>query len=246
MGSRRGRRAILAPVVLCLIGAAAFAADSPVGTVLFSRDSESDAVGAQPAGWAVLVDNGNAAVVSDAPAWGERSLKFTRTGGTVWKPMISGTISGEDNSALQLDSDWYLPALFDSDSEALSVVLRGDGNRAVVTVAVGGPGGVAVRQGVRDWLPLLFPVHPGAWGHVTVVMDPISRGAGGACDVTVSQGAEKMTYPNIAFTPDWNNQYPTTHWNSPYFHLGGGKPGAAVEAYFDNVRLQVVQERKGG
>jgi len=219
------------------------ATDSPVGKVLFDTDFERDAVGAKPKGWLVFVDKGNHAAVAASPAKGQttgKCMKLARAGGTVWKPMVSGNVMGEGGRYLQLDFDWYLPTLFDSDTKALVVVLRGDGNRAVIRIAIGGPGGVVVQQGPREWIVLGFPVKPREWGHMTVLCRPISLGGRGAYDIAVSQGRERMTFPNIAFAKDWQSQYPKAHWHSPCFHLGAGKPGAAAEAYFDNVRVQVV------
>ncbi len=237
-----GSRFASTAAVLMLAGAL-LAADSPVGTVLLDTDFERDAVGAKPKGWLVFVDKGNSAAVAAAPAGGaagKRCMKLTRAGGTVWKPMISGAVRGEAKSCLQVDFDWYLPALFDSDARAFVVVLRGDGNRAVVSIAIGGPGGVSVQQGRREQIALGFPVKPRQWGHVAILCRPISLGARGTFDVTVSQDGERMTYPNIAFIPDRPGQYPKVHWYSPYFHLAAGEPGAPAEAYFDNVRVQVV------
>jgi len=236
MASRRGS------LLLSLLWAT-LAAGSPPGKVLLHADFERDQVGENPAGWVAFVDEGNTLGIIDQPALGQRCLKLTRAKGTVWKPMVAAGVQDEPDSYLRAEFDWYLPALFESDRSALCFVLRGDGNRAYVTVNLGGPGGIAVRQGVRDWLPLGFPVKAGAWGHLTIVADPISRGKDGACDLVVTQGEETMCYPNLAFTPDWHDGYPSKLWYSPTIQLGAGQPEQPAEAYVDNVRITVVSER---
>lgn len=236
MASRRGS-------LLWILALAALALASPPGKVLLQADFEQDQVGENPRGWLPFVDEGNSVSVADEPALGQRCLKLTRAKGTVWKPMVSGGIMDESDSYLQAEFDWYLPALFPSDRSALCFVLRGDGNRAYVTVDLGGPGGVAVRQGVRDWLSLGFPIKAGEWGHLTIVADPIAKGGDGACDVIVTQGEETMRYPNIAFTPDWHGAYPSKLWHTPTIQLGAGQPSQPAEAYVDNVQIKVVRDR---
>ena len=246
MASRAGSRTSAAALLSLLASAAALlAADSPVGKVLLTADFERDQVGAQPAGWSIFADDGNAVAVAASPTQGGANgacLKLTRAGGTVWKPMARGHIQGEGGSHLRLDFDWYLPALFEPDASALVAVLRGDGNRAVVRISIGGPGGVVVQQSPRESIALEFPVKPGEWGHMTVLSRPISLGAQGTYDITVAQGEERMIFPNIGFAQDWQGQYPTVHWHSPYFHLGAGRPGSPAEAYADGIRVLVVAE----
>lgn len=244
MVSLPGKRLCAISAFVAACGFYAYAADSPVGKVLLTDDFEHGTLGGPPPHWLTFTDKGNRVALVSKPALGKRSLEFTRSGGTVWKPMVSGSISGESGNALQLDFDWYLPARFPADAGGLSAVIRGNGNRAVVTVLIGGPGGVAVRQGKKGVLPLLFPVKPEAWGHVTIVCDPISRGKDGAFDLTVTQGAEKMRYPNIPFAPNWNAEFPTSFWYSPTFQLGAGKPGAPATAYIDNMQVRVVAGRE--
>ena len=241
-----GRNHIL-PTLLLVVGLAAVSlrAESPVGTVLINDDFERDAPGAKPAGWTILVDEGNDVTVVDGPALGKRSLKFTDTSGTVWKPLIAGTICDEANNCLRLDFDWYLNNTFETHPKALTAVLRGDGNIATVSVAIGGPGGVAVFKRGKDWLPLGVPVRLNQWNHLTIISDPISYGAKGAFDVIVTQGSEKAVFENVPFSYRGNGEYPKTYWYSPCFSLpGGASAGAGKEAYIDNVRLTVVAGRE--
>jgi hypothetical protein len=209
-------------------------------------------VGSRPGPWLYFTDAGNDAVVAKAPARqaqeeraiGDRCLKLTRTGGTVWKPMVSGWAAGEPDSPIRLEFDWYLPALSDGADPVFSVTLRGDGNVNTVRVALGGPGGVAVPQGADEWVPLGFPLRAGQWGHLTIVADPISRKAGGAFDVAISQGEERAEYPNIPFRPDSRGNFPETLWYSPTFHVGGGSPEHPREAYVTNVKLTTTSPRE--
>ena len=69
-----GRNHIL-PTLLLVVGLAAVSlrAESPVGTVLINDDFERDAPGAKPAGWVILVDEGNDVTVLDSPALGKRA-----------------------------------------------------------------------------------------------------------------------------------------------------------------------------
>jgi len=234
------------PLILsaaALLAAAAFAADSPVGKFLLNDGFEANAPGTHPAGWGVMVDKGNDAVVVASPALGKRSVHFTDTGGTVWKPMIQGGISGESGNFLKLDFDWRLHGTVDDFSKAFTVTLRGTGNLEVATVALGGPGGVAVRQKGLGWVPLRVPLKADQWNHLTLIADPISRGERGAYTVIVVQGEERMVFPNIPFCPP-RDRYPDAYWYSPTFILGGSTAaGAGKEAWLDNVKLEVVAGR---
>ena len=241
-----GRNHIL-PTLLLVVGLAATSlrAESPVGTVLINDDFERDAPGARPPGWIVLVDEGNDITVVSSPALGKRSVKFTDTGGTVWKPLMSGAICGEANNCLRLDFDWYLTSTFDSHPKALTAVLRGDGNIATVSLAIGGPGGIAILKKGKEWLPLGAPVRLNQWNHLTIISDPISYGARGAFDIIVTlSGGERAVFANVPFGYRGKGEYPKTNWYSPCFSLPGGGPGGpGREAYIDNVRLTVVGER---
>ncbi len=234
-------------LLLCsawFLAATAFAADSPVGKFLLNDDFEANAPGTHPAGWGVLTDKGNDAVVVDSPALGKRSVRFTDTGGTVWKPMIQGGISGEPGSFLKLDFDWRLHGTVDDFAKALTITLRGPGNLEVATVALGGPGGAAVRQKGLDWVPLRVPLKTDQWNHLTLIADPISRGERGAYTVIVVQGNERMLFPNIPFYSP-RGRYPDALWYSPTFILGGSTAaGAGMEAWLDNVKLEVVGSRR--
>jgi hypothetical protein len=240
-----GRNHIL-PTLLLVVGLAAVSlrAESPVGTVLIDDDFERDVPGAKPPGWAILVDEGNDVTVVDSPALGKRSVKFTDTGGTVWKPLMSGSICGEANNCLRLDFDWCLKSTYDDHKKAFTVSLRGDGNIATVSVAIGGPGGVAVYKKGKEWLPLGVPVRLNQWNHLTIISDPISYGAKGAFDVIVTQGGERGVFENVPFSCRGTGEYPKTYWYSPCFSLAGGaSAGPGKEAYIDNVKLSVVAER---
>ena len=227
-----------------LLAATAFAADSPVGKVLLSDDFEANAPGARPASWGVHADEGNDAVVVDTPALGQRAVRFTDAGGTVWKPMIQGQISGEAGSFLKLDFDWRLHGSVDDSNKAFTVVLRGTGNIEVAAVALGGPGGVAVRQKGLGWVPLRVPLKTDRWNHLTLVADPISWGERGAYTVVVTQGEERLVFANVPFCPP-HGRYPGEYWYSPSFTLAGSTAaGAGKEAYLDNVKVEVVAGRR--
>jgi len=122
--------------------------------------------------------------------------------------MVSGWGAGEAGNATRLDCDCYMPALSDGADPVLFVTVRGERNIGTVQVALGGPGGVAVPQDGEAWVPLPFPLRTGQWGRLTIVADPISRKAEGAFDVTVSQGNERESTPNIPFRPDYQGNYP--------------------------------------
>ena len=158
---------------------------------------------------------------------------------------MSGAICGEANSFLRLDLDWLIPRTFEDHKKALTIVLRGDGNIATVSVAIGGPGGVAVLKNGKEWLALGVPVRLNQWNHLTIISDPISYGAKGAFDVIVTQGTERAVFENVLFSYRGNGEYPKTYWYSPCFSLpGGASAGAGKEAYIDNVRLTVVAARE--
>jgi hypothetical protein len=209
-------------------------------------------MGGRPGPWLYFTDDGNDAVVAQAPdlqtsetlAIGGRCLKLTRTGGTVWKPMVSGWAAGEPDSPIRLELDWYLPVLSDGAYPIFVVTLRGDGNINTVQVALGGPGGVAVPQGGDDWVPLGFPLRAGQWGHLLIVADPISRKAEGAFDLAISQGQERAECPNTPFRPDYYGNYPEALWYTPTFHVGGGSPEHPREACVTNVKLTTTSPRE--
>jgi hypothetical protein len=201
-------------------------------------------VGSQPGPWIYFVDDGNAVAVADAPVIGGHCLKLSRSGGTVWKPMISGGVAGHPEDTICLEFDWYLPALSDSVDSVLYVTLRGEGNINLVSAALGGPGGASVPQGKDDWLPLGFRIKAGEWGHAGVTADPLARKGEGAFDLVVSQGQERICYPNIAFRPNGRGEFPNALWYSPTFHVGGGAPGRPREAYITNIRMTVVPPRE--
>ena len=60
----------------------------------------------------------------------------------------------------------------------------------------------------------------------------------------ISQGKEKMTYPNIPFRPDWRGQFPSELSYTPTFHVGGGSATSRREAHVTNVRITVVPPRE--
>lgn len=215
--------------------------------VLLEETFAGKEIGSRPGPWLYFADAGNDAVVAEAPGApvvGDRCLKLTRTGGTVWKPMVSGWGAGEPESPIRLEFDWYLPALSDGADPVFFVTLRGNGNINTVRVALGGPGGVAVPQDGEDRVPLGFPLRPGQWGHLVIVADPICRRADGAFDVAISQGEERAEYPNIPFRPDSRGNLPDTLWYSPTFHVGGGSPEDPREAYVTNVKLTTTSPRE--
>lgn len=228
MASLRG--SVLCLVVLLPFAGSACADESPVGKVLLDETFKQAAIGSRPAPWLYFTDAGNDIAIADAPLLGGHALKLSRTSGTVWMPMVSGTVAGEPKNTVRLECDWYLPALSDSTDSVLYVTVRGDVNINAVQVGLGGPGGIAVPQGRDEWAPLGFPLRAGQWGHLEVTVDPMSRGADGAFDLVVSQGAERIAYPNIPFRPDYRGQYPKELWYTPTFHVGGGSPAGPREA----------------
>ena len=180
----------------------------------------------------------------DTPAVGQRAVHFTDTGGSVWKPAICSVVNGQADKFLRWDCDWRINTSVDRPDKAFTMVLRGTGNRAMVTVTLGGPGGVAVRQG-PDWVKLDAPVRLNAWNHLTVYTDPVSLGEKGACTVIVTQGEDRTVLANLAY-PAANTwpEYPGAWWYSPLFSLGGGAAaGPGVDAYLDNVRVEIVDSR---
>jgi hypothetical protein len=191
-----------------------------------------------------FVDTGNSveAVAEPAAAASGRSLRLARSGGTVWMPMVAGQVGGEPDSVLRFEFDACVGALSDRWDDALTGLLRADGNVALVEVHLGGPGGVAVPAGERgEPLPLGFPLKPGEFAHVVVVVDPLRRGPEAKFDLTLTQGEECLRVPNIPFRR--RSDYPTTWWYSPTFHLGGGTAAHPREAWIDNVRITVVPPR---
>lgn len=209
---------------------------SPADDLLLQDEFADQAVGARPGPWQYFTDEGNDAAIADAPGIGGRCLRLTRAGGTVWKPMVSGWAGGEADSPVRLEFDWYVEAL-DEASPVLVASVRGNGNISVAQVALGGPGGVAIAGEAGEWVGLDFPIRAGQWGHLTILSDPISRRAGGAFDVEVSQGEERAEYPNVAFHPNWRGDYPDELWYSPTFHVPGGTPEHPHEACVMNVKL---------
>ncbi len=223
--------------LIALLPALLAAAES--GPALLDDGFEAAKPGAPPPNWVCFADPGQTIEVVSQPALGQRSLHFVRGGGSVWKPMVSGSVGGLPESGLRLEYDVAVAALADTWDGAFHTTLRGDGNRGVVSVAVGGPGGVAVPDEHGRWLPLDFRLQPGAFAHVVIVTDPIRQGAAGAFDLSVSQGDEQLTVPNIPFRR--MGSYPTTWWYSPTFQQGGGTPQRPREAWLDNVRVSVAQ-----
>ncbi len=222
----------------------------PVGAeeqVLLEDSFSGKEIGSRPGPWVYFSDDGNEITVAATPhpggAIGDRCLKITRRGGTVWKPMVSGWGAGVPDSPLRLDFDWYLPALSGSAEAVLSVTLRGDGNINIVSVGLGGTGGVSISQDGDGAVPLGFPVRAGEWGHLTIVADPVSRKAEGAFDIAITQGPERADYPNVPFRPDHKGAYPDALWYSPTLHVGGGSPEHPAEAYVTNVKLTTTEPR---
>jgi hypothetical protein len=234
-------------LAVCAFGAGlatSRAADSPPGKVLFRADFEADAPGGRPAGWSVFADAGNDVAVVEGVSLGRRALRFTDAGGSVWKPMVATAICGEAESFVRVDCDWRLNATVDAHEKALTLVLRGEGNTEIAAVALGGPGGAAVRQKGLGWLPLGVPLRLNEWNHLTAIADPISWGERGAYTVLLGQGSEEAVFPNIPFYPP-RGVYPKEYWHSPFFALGGGAAaGAGKEAYLDNVTVEVVRGRQ--
>ena len=242
MASLRGRATLVAALLVTL-AATAVAEDSAVGKVLLDETFRQAAIGSRPGPWLYFTDAGNEVAVAEDPFTGGHALKLSRASGTVWMPMVSGTVAGEAKSTVRFEFDWYLPALSDSTDAVFYATVRGDGNNNVVQVGLGGPGGVAVPQGRDDWALLGFPIRAGQWGHLSLTVDPMSRKADGAFDMTVSQGKEKMAYPNIPFRPDYRGQYPNELSYTPTFHVSGGSAARPREAYVTNVRITVVAAR---
>ena len=235
--------ALVAILLLALPGLAR-AEDSAVGKVLLDETFKQAAVGSRPGPWLYFTDAGNEVTIAEAPVIGGHALKLSRASGTVWMPMVSGTVAGEGKNTVCLECDWYLPALSDSTDAVFYVTMRGEGNISVAQVGLGGPGGVAVPQGRDEWVPLGFPMRAGQWGHLSLTVDPMSRKADGAFDLVISQGKEKMTYPNIPFRPDWRGQFPSELSYTPTFHVGGGSATSRREAHVTNVRITVVPPRE--
>jgi len=231
----------ISTVLLLTVGVVLAA--EPTGKDLLNETFEAAAIGSRPAPWLYFADEGNDISVSEAPITGGHCLKLSRSGGTVWKPMVSGWVDGHPDSAVRLDLDWFLPALSDGPDAVLTITLRGEGNINTVNVSLGGPGGVAVPQEGDEWAPLGFPVRAGRWGHLAITTDPMARKAKGAFDLVVSQGKERLEYPNVAFHPGPRGDYPGSLWYSPTFHVGGGTPAVPRLAYVDNVRMMVVPPR---
>ena len=243
------RQALTVALALALLGgvlAACFAEDTPPPPPpLVNDDFEACTLGGTTLPrWNVYVDEGNAVTVVDTPAVGQRAVRFTDIGGAVWKPAICSVVNGQADAFLRWDFDWRINQTVDRWEKAFTFLLRGTGNKAVVTVTLGGPGGVAVRQG-KEWVALDAPVRLNEWNHLTVYTDPISLGEKGACTVIVTQGDDKAVLPNLAYpaAATWP-EYPAAWWYSPLFSLGGSMvAGAGVEAYLDNVKVQVVDSR---
>jgi hypothetical protein len=254
MASPRGSAGFLGMVLLAgLVGARLIAPSHPAladETTLLADTFSREDVGARPGPWLYFTDEGNDVAVAQAPGLDGRCLKLVRSGGTVWKPMVSGWAEGQPDSPLRLEFDWYLPALSDGADSVLFVTLRGNDNINMVQVALGGPGGVAVPQDGDDWVPLGYRLWPGRWGHLCIVADPISRKGAGAFDLVVSQARpdgqsqERAEYPNIPFRPDHQGNYPDTLWYSPTFHVGGGSAEHPREAYVTNVKLTTTSPRE--
>lgn len=243
MASLPGKAQTLAAILLLALPHLAAAQESAIGKVLLDETFQQAAVGSRPAPWLYFTDAGNDAAIAEAPVIGGHALKLSRTSGTVWMPMVTGTVSGEAKNTVRLECDWYLSALSDSTDPVFYATMRGDGNINVAQVGFGGAGGVAVPQGRDNWVPLGFPVRAGQWGHLSVTVDPMSRKDGGAFDLVVSQGKERMVYPNIPFRPDYRGQYPNELSYTPTFHVGGD-PTKPREAYVTNVRITVVPPRE--
>ena len=244
MASLRGRAAAQAAVLLLALVGLARAEESAVGKVLLDETFAQAAVGSRPVPWLYFTDPGNDVAIAEAPIIGGHALKLSRASGTVWMPMVSGTVAGEARNTVRLDCDWYLPVLSDSTDSVFYVTMRGDGNINVVQVGLGGQGGVAVPQGRDEWAPLGFPVRAGQWGHLSITVDPMSRKADGAFDLVVSQGKETMAYPNISFRPDYRGQFPNELSYTPTFHVGGGSAARSRETLVTNVRITVVPARE--
>ncbi|MBI2302653.1 MAG: hypothetical protein HYU66_27420 [Armatimonadetes bacterium] len=225
-------RAVL--IVVAPLAVAVLAAGD--GTVLLDDGFEAGGVGRQPAGWPCFADVGNSIAIADQHALGQRSLKLTRSGGTAWKPMVSGQISGQPNSSLQFEFDACVGALSDRWDDAFIGWLRGEVNQSLVEIALGGPGGVAVRGERGEWLALDFPLEASECAHVRVVADPLTRGKDAVFELTVTQGEERLRVPNILFRR-LPGAYPANWWYSPTFHLGGGSAEHPREAWVDNVKL---------
>ena len=224
-------------IMIPLLAALACAAGE--ARVLMVDSFESASVGARPGPWLHFVDPGNSVEAVAQPAVGARSLKLTRGGGTIWMPMVAGHVAGEPDSVLRFEFDACVAALSDRWDEALTGLLRADGNVALVEVSLGGPGGVAVPAGENgEPLPLDFPLKPGEFARVTVVADPLSRGPEATFDLTVTQGEERLSVPNIPFRR--RASYPATWWYSPTFHIGGGSPSRPREAWVDNVKITAL------
>lgn len=241
----RKKRFFLSGSVLFLLAVCVLplpAQTNPGGRVLINDDFEGNNIGAKPVKWACHLDEENEISVVEAPAIGNRAVRLCNTGLTVWKPLISGFVSGESDAALQLDCEWYLTKPFSDDKSALTVTMRGKGNIGLVVVSIGGPGGIAVMQTGLGYVPLNLPVKFNQWNHLTIIIDPIVKGKEGKFTLIVKQGEEKAEFKNLSFYPpaQWQGDFPTEWWYTPTFNLFGA-PSPDREVYIDNVRLEVIQ-----
>ncbi len=246
MASPRGKACRAA---LCLLGGLALRPALGDVKTLLDEGFAGRELGSRPGPWLYFVDPGNVIAIAQSPspdgvAPAVRCLRLSRSGGTIWMPMFCGWAAGEPGSPVRLDFDWYLPQLSDGPDHVLFVTLRGTGNINLITVALGGPGGIAVPQDGDTFVPLGFPLRPSRWGHLTIVADPLARKTAGAFDVAISQGKEHAEYPNIAFRPDWRGVFPDALEYSPTFHVGGGSPDRPRQAYVTNVRLTTTSPRE--
>lgn len=230
--------------IICSLGILQ-AAENSEETVLIDDDFETIALRAEHSPWLVYdEDENNEVATLESPDGKSHAVRFTDIGGTGWKPLLSGKIKGESESYLQLDFDWYLPQAFDTDKKSLCVtVARDKGNVSAVEVHIGGPSGIAVRD-KNKLIPLNVTIKTGQWNHMTIVCDPISRGAEGAFNIIVVQDKEKSVFENFPFSPNFNGEYVASLWYSPFFALGSGEAaGEGKEAWIDNVKLKVVKDR---
>jgi hypothetical protein len=230
-------------VVVFLIASSAFQvlADSPEGTMLLDEDFEKNDIGAKPAKWYVHVDDEKEVSIVGSPAIGNRAVRLNDTGPTVWKPMISAGVSGESDSYLKLDFDWYIEKPFKGDT-VFSANMRGKGNISIVAILIRGNGGISVKQKGLGFVPLNIPLKLGQWNHLTIITEPISKKETGVFSIVVKQGQEKSEFKNLQFYPPekWQGEFPDAWDHTPYFNLTSKAAGSEGEVYIDNVKLQVI------
>lgn len=214
--------------------------------VLMTADFERDQTGKTPRGWYVAVDKGNSVEVVDDLPDSTQCLKFTDVSGSQWKPFVSGYVKNPSDKPLRLDFDWRINQKFASGKQALSVMIRGYGNIALVNVCIGGGDTLVIPLGgSAPPIKLDVPILVDQWNAMSIIMDPVKMGDKGTYTIIIKQGENTLMFPNIQFSSNWYKQYPTQLWMSPAFSLGQrGIAGEGAFAWIDNVRLLALDEER--